>query len=63
MKIIKSGRTKKPKEVTTECDGCDCKFRFAENEAKFTSDRDGAAYVVKCPECSRENWVDASLFR
>jgi hypothetical protein len=23
--------------------------------------RDGDAYVVKCPECKTEHWVDASL--
>lgn len=63
MKIIKSGKTKKPKELTTDCN-CGCKFRFAQNEAKFVSDqREGDAYVVKCPECSREKWIAASLFR
>ena len=63
MKIIKSGETKKPKEVTTDC-RCGCKFRFAASEARFVGDqRDGDAYVVKCPECKAENWVAASLFR
>jgi hypothetical protein len=43
--------------------GCDCKFRFAASEARFVSDqRDGDDYVIKCPECGRENWIDARLF-
>lgn len=63
MKIIKSGKVKKPKEVTTTCN-CGCKFRFAASEAKFKADwRDGDAYVIKCPECKTENWIAASLFR
>ena len=64
MKIIRSSKSKKPKEVTTECIGCDCKFKFAASEARFVGDqRDGDTYVVKCPECKRENWIAASLFR
>lgn len=62
MEIIKSGKTKKPKQVTTECD-CGCKFKFAANEARYVSDwRDGDAYVIKCPECKSENWLNTSLF-
>ena len=62
MKIIKSGKTKKPKPTTAECMDCDCKFSFTKDEARFVSDqRDGNAYVVKCPECKHENWIDASL--
>ena len=49
MKVIKSGKTKKPKETVVECRDCDCKFSFTKKEAKFISDqRDGNAYVVKC---------------
>lgn len=62
MKIIKSGKTKN-KEVITTCD-CGCKFQFTANEARYVSDfRDGDAYVAKCPECKRENWVNATLFK
>lgn len=62
MKIIKSGKTKKPKSTTAECMGCDCKFSFTKKEARFKYDwRDGNCYVVKCPECERENWIDAKL--
>ena len=62
MTIIKSGKTKNPKPTVTECRGCDCKFSFTKDEARYVPDpRDGAAYVVKCPECKHENWVAASL--
>jgi hypothetical protein len=62
MKIIRSAKNKKPKETTAEC-SCGCKFHFAASEARYVSDqRDGDAYVVKCPECSRENWIDARFF-
>lgn len=63
MKIIKSGNTKKPKEVKCTCQRCECKFSFTEKEAKFVSDqRDGNYYAVKCPECKTSNAIDASLF-
>jgi RNase P subunit RPR2 len=63
MKILRSSKGKKEKQVTTECRKCDCKFRFAASEAKFVGDRrDGDAYVVRCPECKYENWIAASLF-
>lgn len=63
MKIIKSGKNKKPKEVRVKC-ACDCVFQFGTHEAKFKADwREGDAYVVKCPECKEENWVAASLFK
>ena len=62
MKIIKSGK-KEEREVAVACMGCDCEFSFTKSEARYVSDfRDGDAYVVKCPECKHENWVDASLF-
>jgi len=61
MKTIKSGKTKKSKPTTCKCN-CGCKFSFAKNEARFVHDqRDGDAYVVKCPECSLENWIDVLL--
>lgn len=62
MKILKTG-IKPPKEVAVRC-RCNCEFQFAASEAKFVPDqRDGDAYVIKCPECKFENWVDARLFR
>lgn len=62
MKILRSGTTKKIKSTTIECIHCDCKFSFTKDEAEYISDqRDGNAYIVKCPECNRENWVDASI--
>ena len=63
MKIIKSGKTVKAKEVITECD-CGCKFSFFASEARYQHDpRDGNAYVIKCPECKSERWIDISLFQ
>lgn len=57
MKILKSGTKNKAKEITTDC-RCGCKFRFNVSEARFESDqRDGDAYVIKCPECQHENWI------
>jgi hypothetical protein len=62
MRIIKSGKRKLPKSAITSCD-CGCKFGFTADEARFVSDqRDGDAYVAKCPECRADNWVAASRF-
>jgi RNase P subunit RPR2 len=64
MKIIQSGKSKEPKEVTATCRGCGCKFSFAAHEAELVSDqRDGDAYVVECPECDYNNWIAATLFK
>jgi len=64
MKIIKSGKTKKPHPTVVECQYCDCKFSFEKNEAVFKTDpRDGNAYVVGCPECKKSIWIDSSLVK
>ena len=61
MKILKSGKSKKPKETVTDC-YCGCRFSFSKKEARFVSDfRDGDCYVAKCPECKRENWIAVEL--
>jgi hypothetical protein len=37
---------------------------MASHWTRFVGDRrDGDAYVVRCPECKREKWIAASLFR
>lgn len=64
MKILKKGKKPSGLQATAECQECDCKFRFAQSEARFFGDpRDGDAYVVNCPECKHENWVSVDLFR
>ena len=61
MTIIRSGKNRKKKSHAVECN-CGCKFSFTADDARWVSDqRDGDAYVVKCPECKTEHWVDASL--
>ena len=62
MKIIRSGKTRRPTETEAECIECHCQFSFTKNEAKHTYDpRDGDAYVVSCPECKHDNWIAESL--
>jgi len=62
MRVIKSGNTKKPKEVKATCTTCTCKFAFVEKEAKFVLDRrDGNYFTINCPECKTPVAVDASL--
>lgn len=61
MKILKSGKNKKPKAVIAECH-CGCRFSFTKDEARYESyPRNESAYVVKCPECRADIWVDPSL--
>lgn len=64
MKIIKSGKAKQEKEHVSKCRNCSCKFSFTRKEARFVADqRDGNAYVVKCPECKWEIWINAEIIR
>jgi hypothetical protein len=63
VKILKSGKTKEPKTHTTVC-VCGCMYVFEAADGKYVYDqRDGDAYVVNCPECNREKWINANLLR
>lgn len=62
MKIIKSGKSKKPKQYITKCN-CGCKFSFEESEARFSSDRGETAFIIACPECLVDNWIDSSILK
>lgn len=64
MKILKPGKLPSAKTITTTCDHCGCKFRFAIKEAKLIPDqRDGDFYQVHCPQkgCGSDVNLDASL--
>lgn len=62
MKILRSGKTGKPKSHTISCD-CGCLFSCTRDDARnhVAYDRDGTAYIIKCPECKEDHWVDATL--
>tara|TARA_R110000868_G_scaffold304307_4_gene564834 strand:+ start:484 stop:675 length:192 start_codon:yes stop_codon:yes gene_type:complete len=63
MKILVSGKNNKPITHTSKCQ-CGCLFVFEAAEAKYVNDqRDGDAYVVKCPECESSLEVAAKFFR
>jgi hypothetical protein len=63
VKIIRSGKNRKIKSHAVNC-GCGCHFSFTAEDARYVNDqRDGDAYVVKCPECKQVHWVAASLLR
>jgi hypothetical protein len=56
MKILRS--LWRDPTIQSECMGCGVTIEFRASEARLESDRDGTAYVIKCPACSREVWTD-----
>lgn len=55
-------RKKVKNTVEFECRGCEATLRANKSEGKRVGDqRDGDAYVFKCPDCGRDTWIDAQL--
>lgn len=62
MRIITQGALPENKVYQTTCQRCTTTYEFFAHEARFVSDqREGDAYVAKCPltGCDHENWVSA----
>jgi hypothetical protein len=65
MKILVSGKSNKPRTHTTVCI-CGCMYTFEASEAVLLCEphpRAGRAYLVKCPECPAETYVDTAFFK
>lgn len=61
VEVLKKGHALNPK-VDVQCTNCAAQLRYDKSEGRRVSDqRDGDAYVFKCPECHHDNWIDASL--
>lgn len=64
VKIIEKGEVPELQPLRCRCTHCRTLFEFMPLEAKFVSDqRDGDAYRINCPTCTRECWVDANRRR
>lgn len=62
MKVIKRSPRSGTKTKRFECDHCEAVLEVGGKDLVFRADeRDGNAYVFKCPECGEENWVAAPL--
>lgn len=63
VEILKRGdRAGNDVQFDFECVRCGSSLRAKKSEAKVIPyDRDGAAYVIKCPVCSNECWIAASM--
>lgn len=60
--MIKKAPGSKRTTKRFKCDRCEATLEVDGKDLKFQPDpRDGNAYSFKCPECRKENWVDASL--
>jgi predicted SprT family Zn-dependent metalloprotease len=51
---------KKAKEIKTKCK-CGARLLYEKSEGRFVNDRDGDAYVFRCPCCRGEIWLAASV--
>ena len=52
MKIIKKGKLPEEKVYRATCYACATVFEFKAKEGEyFSNQRDGSAYIVKCPLC------------
>lgn len=63
MKTVKQPR-KSPAAVRLKCnnDACAAEMMCEVHELKRVSDqRDGDTYVMRCPHCAKDTWVDAKL--
>lgn len=60
MRTVKEPRNEKQHKV--ECRHCGAVMECAPSEMRFETDRDGRSYVLDCPHCHRETWLDAALF-
>lgn len=54
MKVLKKRRGPWTKVVDCQCGA---RLEVTEDDCKVHDDRDGAAYVFKCPECGKSNWI------
>lgn len=62
MKTIRGPKDPGVNEI--ECDKCHALMECTAGELRFVSDqRDGDAYVMKCPHCQHETWVAADLIK
>lgn len=60
MKTVRGPRDAEVGRV--ECDGCKAVMECAVTELRLEGDRDGNAYVMKCPHCGHETWVNTDVF-
>lgn len=42
---------------------CNAAMECEEKELRKESDRDGVAFVMKCPHCSTETWINAEVIK
>jgi hypothetical protein len=62
FEVIRRGATAKSPNVSVTCNHCSVRLRFRKSEARFEADqRDGNAYVIRCPACRRDVWVAESV--
>lgn len=62
MKTIKPPKAlPKPVRITCSNTMCAAVMECELRELRFDSDRDGDAYIMKCPHCKQETWEAASV--
>jgi hypothetical protein len=59
MKTIQGPRTTPIYRLTCSNAKCAAVMECSEDELRYESDqRDGDAYVLRCPHCKSETWID-----
>lgn len=60
--VKKYGKMAEYRQRDATCNNCGTEFEFSGADARIVHDaRDGNAYVLPCPVCRRECWIDAGL--
>lgn len=61
VKTIKGPKEASVYHLTCKKDECAAVLEVTKADMRFHSDqRDGAAYVLKCPHCQTETWIDVT---
>lgn len=56
IEVIRRGRLPTERSCRGTCAYCHEVVKFLVSDAMVVSDRDGTAYVVKCPTCQNNIW-------
>ena len=60
--VKKYGATVDHRQRAATCNHCKTEFDFSAADARVVHDaRDGDAFVLPCPVCRRECWIDVGL--
>ena len=63
MEVLYRGTQKEFRKYDYVCRECLSRIRFMLNEVRVVNDRNETCYVVKCPVCSKETWINENSLK